>query len=550
MHASLLLLLLAVTVVYALNVTTLTPVPPPVIAANATLVLLDQRAYDTAYSVPAWMRTDTTLPAATMLAADDFSVPATVGVCTALTVDAGLLRAMGLTPGNARVPLNGTLWLWDDATFRLGRTLAQTPAPVARITVQTPAAPANANWSSATDGITVTNAGYYHMESVRFDLPATVYGGRTYWVALDVALERAFNSTDFSQNQPRWMTTTTITAPSQVYRVIDVNGTLFHGAPQLQNWTSAAAAEPIVLPWLTASIAPMYSPTQQLALGVFASNCTLTGNATTISAVPPRYVPAPVAVPVPLAVPSSEPVPSPSGSSKAVVVPWPASSETAIPPSPLSGIASSWVAPPSPSLSVRVPSSPTPILVFTPSPPPAVPSGASNESIPPLTVFSMPLYFAPSPSPPLASVPDTVANVSGPPPPPPSALLLSPVQWTLLSASIAMCVILALVAVYTVRHCTRRLVDVPYSEVVGPDPDDADGVPLEDTTTAMGVMVKDDDSNDSASGNGARALQALKDAARAEKARMAAAVDAMAPTKILADYDTDTMLPVSLDEKK
>ncbi len=162
----------------------------------------------------------------------------------------------------------------------------------------------------------------------------------------------------------------------------------------------------------------------------------------------------------------------------------------------------------------------------------------------------MPLYYAPSPSPPLAIVPDTVANVSVTPPSPPSALLLSPLQWTLLGAAIAMCVILALVAVYTVRHCTRRLVDVPYSEVVGPDPDDADGVPLEETTTDMGAMVKDDDSNDSASGNGAHALQALKDAARAEKARMAAAVDAMAPTKILADYDTDTMLPVPLDAKK
>ena len=358
--------------------TPVTPVPPLPVSItiaqplNGVVTLLDQRLYNDSCSVPAWVRTDVApvgvsaaLP--TLVVADDFLVPAAVDACATLTVDIGLLRAMGRTPqaqgGNARLPSRALLYLWPDAGFYLGVPWG-VAAPLVEEAFAIPTDPAA--WASAAYGYTInTTSVFNHIESLRFSFAvpgAGVVGGRSYWVGLAIALDRNYNSSDFSQNQPRWMVTTNAALAAgqalnggkttQQYRVIDAqapNGApMFRAAPVLANWTNASAAEPTVLPFI--STQPQHSTTLQLALGVFASNCSVysTAGLVTSAVMPPRVVDT-----VEQAVWAPPPVPSPS-------FPLPA-------PFPSPAVPPSSIATSSPA--VRPVPSPWPLVqVFAPSP--------------------------------------------------------------------------------------------------------------------------------------------------------------------------------------
>jgi hypothetical protein len=288
---------------------------PHALPNGSAVVLLDQRLYNESCSVPAWVRTDATpigpnaaLP--TSVVADDFFVPPQLDACRTLTVDVGLLRAMGRNAG-WRAPSRATLYVWADVGFPLGSSWG-VAAPLVEQVFFVPTEPAASNWASAAYGYTVdTPSVYNHVESLRFTvtLPANtpLTGGWTYWVGLSVALDRAYNASDFSQNQPRWMTTTGAALraaqqqlggqATQAYRVIDAqapNGaSMFRAAPQLANWSTADdATEAAVLPFL-GSTQPQRSDTRQLALGVFASDCTAyttDGLLLSLSGVPGRVV--------------------------------------------------------------------------------------------------------------------------------------------------------------------------------------------------------------------------------------------------------------------
>jgi hypothetical protein len=394
MQAALVTLLALVGAACALNITTLTPSPGQ--PTNDTLVLLDRRAYQE-LSVAAWQRPD---PNATLLVADDFVVPTGVDRCTGLTVDIVLLRAMGRDAGNYRAPTNATLRLWDGRDFLLNRSLAKTAAPLAQWTVQAPTEPQG--WSSS-DGETVnTSAYYYHVETLRFVLHnLTVYGGRTYWLGFSVALERAFNSTDFSQNQPRWMLSATgMDGPDSTYRVVDVGGNMYRDVPLLQNWTSAASAEPTVLPFLTVPPTPMHSDTKQLAMAVFATECSVYPNAgvARVASMPPRYAEPAVQVPPPpveSSSPSATSTPDASPSSPDIVaspVSWPSPAQQPTPPASKNVVPS--------------PSSPPPPTIAPP-----VLIGMSMSWTPP------PSFVWPDTTP-----PEPDSNVTSTPPPPPSSL--------------------------------------------------------------------------------------------------------------------------------
>ncbi len=331
---------------------------------NGTVVtLLDQRMYNDTCSVPAWVRTDAAPQGAgaalpTLVVADDFTMPPTMDTCAGpLTVDIGLLRAMGRTPaaggGNARVPARATLYLWRDSAFPLDVPWG-TVAPLLEQVFTLPSEPASDSWGSDAYGYDVSTAALYnHVESLRFTLPldTPLEGGASYWVGLAVAEERVYNSSDFSQNQPRWMVTTNTalragqvllgtSGNTQAYRVVDAqapNGAaMFRAAPALANWTIADAAEGTVLPFL-ASTQPQRSDTRQLALGVFAANCRVFASDTLVlspSGVPPRVVDASAQLRwvAPLAVVPPSPAPAPRVATPVTVtdVPTPAPTDAVI----------------------------------------------------------------------------------------------------------------------------------------------------------------------------------------------------------------------------
>lgn len=334
--------------------------PAQPLPVGTALVLLDQRPYNDSCSVPAWVRTDaspvgTTAALPTLVVADDFAVPAAFDACRTLTIDLGLFRAMGRSAAGARVPSRATLYVWRDAQFALGVGWDGGASAYASQTFLVPTV--TQTWATAAYGYTVdTVAEYAHVESLRFVWPlpanAPVKGGETYWLAAAVAEDRAFNASDFSQNQPRWMVTTSAglrqaqllmgDASTQAYRVVDaqapMGAAMFRTAPQLANWTTADAAEPYILPFLAATAQQQHSDTRQLALGVFASDCTVTSRDGLVAAfdgVPAVYVDATAqrrwATPLPApaqAVPSPWP---PTAPSPAQAVPAPAVPAQAVP---------------------------------------------------------------------------------------------------------------------------------------------------------------------------------------------------------------------------
>ena len=159
-----------------------------------------------------------------MIAADDFTLPAALASCDSLTVDIGLMRAVGRTPGpagNARVPTSATFWLWADPAVQGNQTFMQAaPAALATLVSTQPSEPASpTTWASPPQsgfGYWLP-AGNVYVETLRFALGSGFapllrnLGGATarrFWLGLDVALTQAWNTTpggDYSQNQPRWM---------------------------------------------------------------------------------------------------------------------------------------------------------------------------------------------------------------------------------------------------------------------------------------------------------------------------------------------------------
>lgn len=311
----------------------------------------------------------------TLVVADDFVVPSTVEQCTQLTVDAGILRTLGRTSGNARVPSRVLVYLWDDRAFFVNQTWDQTAAPLYSWSFATPAEPET--WTSAAYGYTIdTLALYQHVESLRFNLTElALEGGRTYWIGLALALDRAFNTSDFSQNQPRWMVTTNTAlrnaqqqlggAATQAYRVIDAaspaGAAMFRAAPALGNWTGADAAEPTVLPFLTSN-QPQHSTTRQLAIGVFASACT-------VFALPPTATALPDGVPTRIVDAAAQlrwqVKAAPSPPLAVVVAPSPLVQVTFVPPPPPVVVVEP--PPPSPWIVAAVPSSENASLAATPA---------------------------------------------------------------------------------------------------------------------------------------------------------------------------------------
>jgi hypothetical protein len=314
----------------ALNLTSFAPSPVAPVAMSGPFLLLNQSVYNESASVPAWERTDAPGTAGlnpTLVVADDFVVPSGLLTCDGLTVDIGILRAIGST---LRLPARATLWLWDDATPLLGRSFPATVgAALASLTVAVPLEPNAIDWRSDSGGYFVP-AAHAQIETLRFrldNLTGVLLGGpRRYWLGLAIALDRAYNSTDYTQNQPRWM----LAAPSislngtLAYRVVDAQAPLgaamYRDVPSLGTWTTADVAEPLVLPFQTAPPlgTVLRSLTRQLALRVIVDTCTGFGRVAALTSVPARYVnaqrqllfaphaaamPAPVGVPVPALAP-------------------------------------------------------------------------------------------------------------------------------------------------------------------------------------------------------------------------------------------------------
>ena len=301
-----------------------------------------------------------------MVAADDFTVPLAIQTCRALTVDLVFLRQLGrVESNNYRVPTNVTLWIFP-ASALVGK-FNRTRALYERVYV----VPSEGAWDpvGSTGGVTVDRPGtgyYYHLERMRFAVSnVTLRSNTTYWIAVLAAIDRAYNSTDFSQNlmrvAVRGISPTVVTASAfsggEQYRVVDVYGNLYRNAPILLNWTRADAAEASILPYMTnPSVAS--SVTHQLAMDVYASQCTA------LAPVPPsivRYAQLPPREPDLLATSastpesstpsfwtvasspssasppsSSGPIPSPRGSSSSALLASPTVMVTATPPpSPL-----------------------------------------------------------------------------------------------------------------------------------------------------------------------------------------------------------------------
>ncbi len=499
----------------ALNVTDVNS--PPTVAASAVLILLDQRAYNASASVPAWERTDAApLAVQSMIVADDFVLPAGVAHCGAAVIEIGLQRALGRSPasagGNFRTPTRATLWIWADTSFPLNRPLNVTPPPLARVVADAPEEPAGADWMSTPSDVG-GGAGYtadtpqmlYHVEALRFrftNLSTLLVGdpakGVRYWVALSIALERAYNSTDFSQNQPRWMVVTRDGlrhaqelmggASTQSYRVVDVAGTMFRTAPRLVNWTSADVAEATVLPFLTAGQAR--SDTRQLALGVFGLDCALS-NASLVSAaiqtdvLPPRYV------------------------DEAAQLQWapppPSPSPTATLPSPLG----------------TVDETPSPTMGDTPIDSSPVPSGASPVVV---TVTPVPTDAVPVPPPLATPTGDAEANVTVHSP---SSTVANgeggfPYFWALLAASV---IIVVLAIIFGLLYAYRRVPKystLDYNDMKNPDDEDDALVALDELRAEPSNAHPDSPTP-----------QTFRD-------------DAAAAVSVQEEYDTNVMLPVPL----
>lgn len=325
---------------------------------------------DTWRSVPAWERTDTPLPHASVVTADDIYVPTYAAMCQSLVVDVTLLLARNTWEARARLPTSASLWLFpDSAVSPGGRPFIDRSAIMHVVYNQ----PSDGPWDVRTDGEEVlpgTRSGVaYHIQRYRFEVPGvSLLGGSTYWVALSLACDRAYNSTDYSQNQPRWMLrrAADVTAPlgparvDPPYHVVDRYGSMFRQSPSLAAWTAAASASPVVLSFPMGPVAPAgdtSTESNQLDMAAYAGRCINVSEIPSdafLTSLPPTWpprhatpsvTPTPTqpppptvatptpAVPTPLVTttPTPAPVPTPSVTTPTVAIPTPAATPSAIP---------------------------------------------------------------------------------------------------------------------------------------------------------------------------------------------------------------------------
>ena len=241
------------------------------VAASYVPLLRQGDAFNETVTVPVTERTDTTSPLPAMIAAEDFSIPLALQTCSSLIADIVLFRQLG-RGGNYRIPTRTTFWLFGEAQttgpFNRSRALAE------RVFTQ----PSEGQYDppGSTGGTTTDhgNGFYYHVERLRFVLGnLTLRSNMTYWLALLVSIDRAYNATDFSQNTVRWaVSETTDGSSSRPYRVVDWHHNTFRDVPALVNWTNASIAEAAILPSMTA-LGVHNSRTRQLALDLYATEC-------------------------------------------------------------------------------------------------------------------------------------------------------------------------------------------------------------------------------------------------------------------------------------
>jgi hypothetical protein len=278
----------------------------------------NQSFYDETYSCLVTERLDTALPHTTVTAADDFKVPISTQLCRTLILDIPIQNSMGKTAGNFRPPVKADFALYQGEDALRGRYNGS--AAIANITFDSPT---EGNWSNINEtnveGYTkdLGPGMYYHVDTYRFVWPnLSLRGNKTYWVSMTISVERAYNNTDFSQNQARWIlmasanastmdsnqtvsiSTTNVHIPTpdrslgSPYRVIDRYGTMFRQAPFLQNWTSAdAGAENYTLSFIRYTPAPETS-SKQLAFTAYVTDClnvTRVPNDLILAFLPSRY---------------------------------------------------------------------------------------------------------------------------------------------------------------------------------------------------------------------------------------------------------------------
>lgn len=368
------------------------------LATSFVMVVNQSAVYNETVSVPVWQRLDTSAPLPGMVVADDFTVPTALQTCRLLVADLVLFRQLGRV-SNYRVPVNVTLWIYAMAGTGSG------PFDPARALYQHVfSVPSGGAWDplGSTGGKTVDHGAgyYYHMERLRFTFPnVTVRAGLTYWLAALVSVERAYNVADFSQNTVRWALSEVVPGVGTVilnhpYRVVDWHGNVYHAVPALKNWTTAATAEPTVLPWF-ADATTVASATRQLAMDIYLGQCTnvtrLPASVHLLQQLPAREgsgiaTPAPTPSSPADAGPAVVPSPTPSVVVVGTASPLPSSSSSSSPsrglPTPLNTMTSSSSSPSrlaplafmssSMSSSSSSSSSPSPLVIMGENPVPAL----------------------------------------------------------------------------------------------------------------------------------------------------------------------------------
>ena len=346
-----------------------TPVPlavqvnPPLADSPYYVILHDQLAFDEALSVPAWERRDAPLPYPATIVAEDIRLPPSLLVCRSLVVDIPLLRLYGAY-GNYREPVNTTIWIFA------GENMTGNFSEAAAHAKEIFSVPTEGSWGSG--GYTRNNGTglLYRVERYRFALSSLILRSDTrYWIALQVGIARAYNATDFTQNQVRWLVASSPLQPTtqaKEFMVIDRYKSMYRSNPALGNWTNASLAEASVLP-IVVTNRPTASLTHRLAFSAFAGLCSnvseidpavyspllpLRFSVDPVPEAPPPPPPAPDIVPLQyppsvVAAPDIAPSPSPTSGSSPDPLPSPESQSSS--PSTSSSSSSSQVPSSSPS---------------------------------------------------------------------------------------------------------------------------------------------------------------------------------------------------------
>ncbi len=364
----------------------------PFVATSYVVRLTNQSQFNEAFSIPAWERPDLAAPHPALLVADDFFIPPSIQMAKTVIIDGLLLISMGRTAENLRHPIcaNFYIFLGSSAlngSFNISKAIYKSQCIV----------PNGGDWNNPeTDGGYTVDAGsgmLYHIGEYRFVLRnLTLRGNANYWIVASIAQERMYNTTDYSQNQPRWLLSVPLTAPGSVsiaenvtyadrtfgqqYRVIDRYGTMYRTIPALHAWANATVAEPHILAFVRATPSPALS-SKQLAMTIYATDCiniTRVPAALVMNSLPPRRDFSTVVAETPVLVPTDEPTVTPSFSLVSGAITYSSSN------SPVSSV-STWKLSPSPVYQqVQAPTS----VLINYQPPIDVPISSSSHPSPPV----------------------------------------------------------------------------------------------------------------------------------------------------------------------